>query len=90
MEVTKLIKEKIQQNKVILGYKRVTKAMKTGHPILIILANNLPEEKAKIVKYNARIAKIDVEEYSGDSVSLGLICGKPFPVSILAIGGNEE
>jgi len=85
MEITKLIKEGMKKKKVILGYDRVVKSIKMNRPKLIVLAKNAPEDKAKIIKHNAKIAKIDIEQYQKDSINLGLICGKPFPVSILAI-----
>lgn len=87
MTITKLIKEKIKQGKVIIGYDTVIKAIKMGHPKLIVFANNLPEGRIKTVKHNARIARIEVKAYPKNSTDLGLICGKPFPVSILAIKG---
>jgi large subunit ribosomal protein L30e len=90
MELAKLIKEKIKQNKVTLGYKAVMRSMKTGHPDLIIIANNLPEEKRRVIEHNAKISKIQVEEYPKDSVNLGLLCGKPFSVGVLAIKGGKK
>ena len=85
MELTKLIKEGIKKKKVIIGYNRVVKSMKMNRPKLIVLAKNTPEDKAKIIKHNAKIAKVDIKQYQKDNINLGLVCGKPFPVSILAI-----
>lgn len=85
MMITKLIKEKIKQRKVITGYGSVIKAIKMSRPKLIVFANNLQQGKIKTIKYNAQIARIEVKPYPKSSTDLGLICGKPFPVSILAI-----
>jgi len=85
MDLTKLIKEKIKKKKILLGYNTVMKFLKSGRPELIIYANNFPEEKKKILKHNAQISNVKIEEYPNDGVNLGLVCGKPFPVSVLAI-----
>jgi len=89
-DLTKLIKRKMREKNVILGYNKVMKAIKTKQLQTIIYATNLPKEKLKIVKHNARIGGIEVKEYSKDSVELGLVCGKPFAVSILAIKGSKK
>ncbi len=85
MDLTKLIKEKVKQKKVLLGYKTVMKFLKNGRPALIIYANNIPEEKKKTLEHNAKISNVKIQEYPKDGVNLGLICGKPFSVSFLAI-----
>lgn len=90
MEITKLIKTRLKQNKIILGYNTVMKSIKTSHPEIIVFANNFPEEKRRMIKHNAKIIKIEVKEYSKDSVNLGLVCGKPFPVGVLAIKRSKK
>ena len=88
MDITKLIKAGMKEGNIILGYKTVLKTMKTAHPKLVVFANNLPKEKRREVEYIARIANIEIKEYPKDNINLGLVCGKPFPVSILAIKGR--
>lgn len=90
MELTKLIKEKIKQNKVIIGYKTVTKSLKSARPELVVLAANTPDDKRKMIELNAKISKIQVKAYPKDGVDLGLLCGKPFSVSVLAIKRGKK
>ena len=90
MNITKLIKTKMKENKIILGYRTVIKSIKTSRPELIVFANNIPEDKKRMIEHNAKIAKIEIKEYSSDGVNLGLICGKPFPVSVLAIKRSKK
>jgi large subunit ribosomal protein L30e len=85
MDLTDLIKTKIQQDKVVIGYNRVIKLLKIESPEVIVIANNFPEEKKKTIEHNTKISKIELKEYSGDGINLGLLCGKPFPVGVLAI-----
>ena len=90
MDIIKLIREKTKENKVILGYNTVMKSIKSGHPELIVIANNLPEDKKRIIEHNAKVAKVKFEEYPNDGVNLGLVCGKPFPVGVLAIKRSKK
>ena len=90
MQLAKLIKEKIKQKKLIIGYKTVIKSLKSNHPELIVLATNIPEDKKKMIELNAKISKVQVKEYPKDGVELGLLCGKPFSVSVLAIKRGKK
>jgi ribosomal protein L30E len=90
MELTDLIKEKSKENKLVIGYDTVIKFIKNENPELIILANNFPDDKKKIIEYNAKIAKVEVKEYPNDSVNLGLTCGKPFSIGVLAIKRTKK
>ncbi len=90
MELAKLIKEKIKRDKVVIGYKTVIKSLKSDRPELIVLASNTPEDKKKMIELNAKISKVQVKEYPKDSVDLGLLCGKPFSVSVLAIKRGKK
>jgi large subunit ribosomal protein L30e len=90
MDLTDIIKAKTKENKVILGYNTVIKSIKTGNPELIVISNNFPDDKRKIIEHNAKISKVELKEYPNDSVNLGLVCGKPFAVGILAIKRSKK
>ena len=55
MDITKLIKTRVKENKVILGYRTVIKSIKTSRPELIVFSNNIPEEKRRMIEHNAKI-----------------------------------
>jgi len=88
MKLEKLIKARVKEKKIVIGYRSVMKCLKTEKPELVIVANNIPKDKRKVLEYNAKIAGVDVKEFNGDSTNLGLICGKPFTISVLAIKGK--
>jgi len=90
MDLTDIIKAKTKENKVILGYNTVMKLIKTGNPELIVIANNFPDDKRKTVEHNAKIANVELKEYPNDGVNLGLVCGKPFAVGVLAIKRSKK
>ncbi len=90
MDLTDIIKTKTKENKIILGYNTVMKFLKNENPEFIVIANNFPDDKRKIIEHNAKIAKIELKEYQNDSVNLGLVCGKPFAVGVLAIKRSKK
>ncbi|MBL7169752.1 MAG: ribosomal L7Ae/L30e/S12e/Gadd45 family protein [Candidatus Aenigmarchaeota archaeon] len=90
MDLTKIIKNAVRDKKVILGYNKVIKEIKTKKPELIIHAENIPKDRLETIMHNAKLANIDIKQYPNDNVSLGLICGKPFSVSVLVIEGSEK
>jgi len=90
MELEKLIKEKTKEGKILLGFKTVIKSLKSSKPELVVVANNIPDDKRKIVELNAKVSKVQVKEYKKDNVSLGLLCGKPFSVSVLAVKRGKK
>ncbi|MCS7135173.1 MAG: 50S ribosomal protein L30e [Candidatus Aenigmarchaeota archaeon] len=90
MSLTRIIQDKIKTKEVILGYNRVMKQLKIGKIKMIVFAKNLPENKKQEIIYNANLAKVEVKEFDGDNVNLGLTCGKPFSVSVLAIKERDK
>ena len=51
------------------------------------MAKNIPEDMRKEIEHHAKIFGIKVSIFEGSSKELGVICGKPFPVSTLVIKG---
>jgi len=90
MSLTSLIQEKVKTKEVVLGYNRVLKMLKTGKPKMVVIANNIPKDMKETIMHNARLAKVEVKEFENDNVNLGLVCGKPFSVSVLAIKGSDK
>ncbi|MEM5855398.1 MAG: ribosomal L7Ae/L30e/S12e/Gadd45 family protein, partial [Candidatus Aenigmatarchaeota archaeon] len=70
---------------IILGYKESRKYIKVNKAKLVVLANNAPEKIRKEIEHNASIAGIKVEIFDKGSKDLGILCGKPYPVSVLVI-----
>lgn len=79
------IQSAIKVNKVIIGYRRSIRLIKTGSPKLIVIANNLPKKMKDEIEHNAKVGSVQVEIFNSSSKELGVVCGKPFPVSTLVI-----
>jgi len=77
----------LKEGKVILGFRRSIKFIKLNSPKLIVIANNIPENMGKEIEHNAKISKTKVEVFEGSSKELGVICGRPFPITTLVIKG---
>ena len=90
MDLEKTIKENLKEDKVVIGFNSVIKILKKDKPQMIVLANNIPEENKKMIIHNAQISNVEIKEYQNDSVNLGLLCGKPFPISTLAIKRSKK
>lgn len=90
MNLVNLLQEKVKENNVVFGYNKVIKLLKSSHPKMIVIAKNMPKEKKETILHNAKLSKVEVKEFDNDNVNLGLVCGKPFSVSVLAIKGNDR
>ena len=80
-DVTKLIRE----GEITYGYKEVMRMIKNGRGKLVVMANNIPENRKKEIEHNAKISGIKIEVFDGSSRKLGLLCGKPYPISVLVV-----
>ena len=75
----------VKSNKVIIGYNESVNYIKTNTPKMIIVANNLPVSIGQELEHNAKVSKIKFEAFDGTSRELGIVCGKPFPVTTIII-----
>jgi large subunit ribosomal protein L30e len=87
MTLTEIIQNALKSNKIIIGYKKSIKFMKLNTPKLVIIAKNSPENIRKEIEHNAKMAGVKVEIFEGSSKELGIVCGKPFPITTLVIKG---
>ncbi|MEM5836215.1 MAG: 50S ribosomal protein L30e [Candidatus Aenigmatarchaeota archaeon] len=84
----KLEEEIIDANKagkIVLGYKESKKFLRVNDAKLVVIAKNAPEKIRKEIEHNAKIAGVKIEVFNGSSKELGVLCGKPYPVSVLVI-----
>jgi large subunit ribosomal protein L30e len=81
MELEEKIKRAIRENKIIIGYRECLKYIRNNVPETVILAKNTPE-KIKNIILNSNVK---VEFFDGSSKDLGTICGKPHPITTIAI-----
>ncbi len=85
MSVERELKNLIKTGKYYLGARKTIKAVLRGEAKMVIIAENAPPEYRERVLYYAKLAGIPVYTYPGTSFDLGVACGKPFKISMIAV-----
>jgi large subunit ribosomal protein L30e len=85
MTTLEKIQSALKSGKAIIGYEKSIKYIKLNAAKLIVLADNIQNTRRENIVHNANLAKIKVETFPGSSKDLGIVCGKPFPVTALVI-----
>lgn len=75
----------IESGKVELGSRKSIATTKQGKPKLLIIAENTPTSIRNSITESAKASSIPIIEYNGNTMELGSVCGKPFPVSLLSV-----
>ncbi len=83
--IEKEIKDAMENKKLIIGTKTVLKNLKNNKLKKIIYASNCPEKTKKDLNYYAQFSDIEIKEFKGTSLELGIVCGKPFNILLLGI-----
>ena len=79
------IKKALEGNKVVIGTAAVMKGLQENILSKIFLSVNTPEKVQKEIASIAEIGSIPMESVEETNVELGVICKKPFSISVLAI-----
>jgi len=90
MDIAREIRKAIETGTVILGTKGSMKALKNGEAKLIIYAANCAPDTKDDMAHYAALSNVPTYEYKGTGVDLGMVCGKPFIVSMLAVNSPGE
>jgi len=80
IDIARALKTAATTGDVRFGLEETRKCLKKGEAKLVVLASNCPE---KSVVPSGAPTKVLV--FEGTNVELGSACGKPFPISALAI-----
>lgn len=75
----------INTGRVHLGSKVAIREMRRGRSRIAILSSNCPEEIREIIENYGRLSETPVLRHQKDSQDLGVLCGKPFPVSTIVV-----
>jgi large subunit ribosomal protein L30e len=79
------IQAAMKANNAILGYKKSLEYLRNNSPKTIVIANNLQAIEKREIEHDANISGTSIEIFDGSSKELGVVCGKPFPISALVI-----
>jgi large subunit ribosomal protein L30e len=75
----------INTGRVHLGSKVALREMRRGRARVAILSSNCPETTKATIENYGRLSEIPVIHHQKDSLDLGVLCGKPFPVSTIVV-----
>jgi len=77
------IKKKIKEGNVIIGTSRTMKALKLGKAEKVFLTSNCSDDVKEDIEYYGKLSKVKVIKLKQPSTELGVICKKPFSISVL-------
>lgn len=75
----------VESGRVGFGSRKAVKDLLLGKVKLVVVAGNAPPALAESVSRYGELSSIPIVEFPGKSLDLGSICGRPFPVSVLAV-----
>ncbi len=81
MDIETSLKKILATGKITLGIKEAIKSKKRGEPKLYIIANDCAHKH----KIDDIAGDIPIYNFRGNSIDLGLTCGKPFAISIITV-----
>jgi large subunit ribosomal protein L30e len=82
MDLSHALKVALQTGKVRIGVTETMEAAKAKSAKLLIVAKSCPDAT---LTSHPKFDRIPIYHYEGNAVELGAACGKPFPISALAI-----
>lgn len=82
------IRKLIEDKKLIIGTEIVIKKLKSGKISKVFLTTNCPKEVKEDIERYSSIAKAEVAQLDIPNDELGIICKKPFSISI--VGSVKE
>jgi large subunit ribosomal protein L30e len=80
MDIVRALKAAASSGDVRFGLAETRKCVKKGEAKMVVVASNCPEKESL-----ADVRGLKLLAYPGTNVELGAACGKPFPISALAI-----
>jgi len=79
------LRNAIKEKNVIIGTKQAIKNLKLKNVKSVVIANNCPENVRKDIEYYSKLTGIKMENFDGTAKQLGILCGKPFSIAVMAI-----
>ena len=75
----------VESGKVGFGARKSISAAASGEPKVFVVAKNTPKDTLTKIKQYSNKTSIPILEFDGNTIELGSVCGKPFPVSVLSV-----
>ncbi len=85
MAIDNDIKDAIKEKRLLIGTRGVLRAVRNGKVESVIYAKNAPRGTVEDISHYSGISGFTAQEYPGNSLQLGELCGKPFSILLIAI-----
>lgn len=79
------IRKNLEEKKIIIGTDRTIKNLKLGKIKKIYVTKNIPEDVKKDIEHYSKLAKVEVVALKYANEELGVICKKPFAISVVSL-----
>ena len=70
---------------VVIGFSEVKKNLVLGKLKGVVFSSSLPNDETKELETLAEMAEVPIRRAELNSVDLGQLCNKPFPVAVLGV-----
>lgn len=92
MDLTRSIRMAVDTGKVVIGSQLSIKQVLSGSPKLVVVSNNCPSSVKMELDNYCKKSNVPILVFTGSSLELGTLCGKPFPISTMAVleAGNSD
>lgn len=90
MTIIKQIKDAAKEKKLLMGSRTVLKSVKNNGVETVVFASNCPENVRKDLDHYSKISGIKMEEFNGNSIDLGEMCGKPFRILMVGLSKGKK
>ena len=79
------IKKMVKSGSLIMGTEKSVKSLRLGKVEKVLLSSNCPASVEKDLSYYAQMNGTEVHKLDYPNDELGVICKKPFSISVLAV-----
>ncbi len=76
------LKKALKEEKLIYGRDETLKKIKSGKINEVFISSNCPKELRQDIIYYSKLANVKVSELDVPNDELGIICKKPFSISV--------
>jgi large subunit ribosomal protein L30e len=90
MGISEEINEALEKRQIVIGMNSTMNALKKGLAKKIIFTKNCAKEFKNEIKELCKISNCEHKEFNGTNIELGVLCKKPFSISVLAILKGEK
>ena len=79
------IKKNLKTDKLVIGTDKTVKLLKLGKLAKVFVAENTAELVENDLNYYSKINNIEVSKLDIDNEELGVLCKKPFSISVMGL-----